>query len=251
MGKSQPQVKKEKKPKTPKDIKKELEAKLFGEKDKKKKKEIQGQIKKIDMEIEAENKKRKDVEIAKKVTIRQLIPVGVDPKTVFCLNFKNKNCNLGEKCQFSHIAPKKEDQLDDKQDTGPKLVCKFLIDALNNREFSSEWVCPLPKCKDLHKMTEMSENTEIELSLEEFLELQRQTIDAAKSTPVTEETFKIWKEKKRKEEELHAKRLAALSTAPKGVDLFKFQPDIFEDDEADGDDIDYHAREEVESDQEE
>ena len=92
-------------------------------------------------------------------------------------------------------------------------------------------------------MTEMTDNVEIELGLEEFLELQRQTVDMEKCTRVTEETFKIWKDKKLKEEELHAKRVAALQVVPKGVDLFKFQPEIFEDD-ADGEDIDYHAREE-------
>ena len=83
-----------KKPKTLKEQKKELESRLFGEKDKKKKKEIQGMIKKLDLEIEKELQEKKNEENAKKQTIRQLIPVGIDPKTIYCLNFKNKNCDL-------------------------------------------------------------------------------------------------------------------------------------------------------------
>lgn len=233
-----------KKPKSNKDLKKELEARMFGEKDKKKKKEIQNMIKKLDMDMEKEKKDREKAEAEKKQFIRQLIPVGVDPKTVYCLNFKNKNCNLDDKCQFSHVPPKKEDKKEEDVDSDkPKLVCKFLIDALNNREYSPSWVCPVPKCRDLHKMVEMSENTEVELSLEEFLELQRQTLSAENLTPVTAETFKIWKEKTLKEEELHAKRKAALQQGSlMSLEMLKNRPDLFEDAD-DAADIDYRTRE--------
>lgn len=233
-----------KKPKSLKDTRKELEARLFGEKDKKKKKEIQGMIKKLDMDIEKELKSRKEAEEAKKTVVRQLIPLGVDPKTIYCANFKNKCCPNGDKCQFSHVPVAKENkETAEVDDSKPKMVCKFLVDALNNREFNGDWKCPMPNCRDLHKLTEMSENKEIELGLEEFLELQRQGLSEQNLTPVTEESFKAWKDKKTKEEILHAKRVAALSVAPKGVDLFKYQPEIFEDADDEGDVIDYHARE--------
>ncbi|KAL6121717.1 hypothetical protein NUSPORA_01326 [Nucleospora cyclopteri] len=242
-----------KKPKSLKDQIKELKSRLFGEKDNKKKKEIQNMIKKMELEVEKENKARQERDQAKKTVVRQLIPVGVDPKTIMCLNFKNKNCSLGEKCQFSHeiIIKEKTGQEEEKDEKKPKLVCKFLIDALNNNEYSSKWNCPNPKCKDIHKLIELSENKEAEVSLEEYLELQRQTLEDEKLTPVTEITFREWKEKKLKEEELHAKRVAALSISPKGVDLFKIQPEIFDDDEEEGEEIDYHAREEVSQEEEE
>ena len=232
-----------KKPKTLKEQKKELESRLFGEKDKKKKKEIQGMIKKLDLEIEKELQEKKNEENAKKQAIRQLIPVGIDPKTIYCLNFKNKNCDLGDKCQFSHVPIKTENKLEnDKKESETKLVCKFLIDALNSREYSPTWQCPFPNCKDIHKLTEISENNEVEVSLEEFLELQRQLLTNDKLTPITEKTFLEWKKRKDKEEELHAKRIAALSSVTKGTDLFKCNPEIFED-ENEGSDIDYYNRE--------
>ena len=238
MGKTQV-----KKPKSNKEIKKELEARLFGEKDKKKKKEIQGMIKRIDMDIEKERKEKEKLDQSKKPVIRQLIPVGVDPKTVFCLNFKNKNCSLGDKCQFSHEPPKKVEKAMEENEQASKLVCKFLIDALNNREFSPNWTCPVPNCKDIHKLTEM--DGELEMNLEEFLEFQRQALKTEGLTPVTEETFKVWKQKKLKEEELHAKRKAALlEKGAMSLEMLKNRPDLFEDAE-EGDEIDYHAREET------
>ena len=90
----------------------------------------------------------------------------------------------------------------------------------------------------------MSENKEIEMGLEEFLELQRQTLSTESLTPVTEKTFKQWKEKKLKEEELHAKRVAALQQGNViSLEMLKNRPDLFEDAEDAAEDIDYHARE--------
>lgn len=249
MGRQQP-VGKTAKQKSPKDMIKELEERMFGEKNKTKKKEIQGMIKKLELELDLERKKRQEVEDAKKSTVvKQLIPVGVDPKTVQCINFLNNNCSKGANCQFGHFIKKEE-----KKDTSaiqeaqrPKSICKFLIDAMNSGEYSKTWKCPLPKCKDVHRLIELSDNSEIEVSLEEYIELQRQTLDESNLTPVNEKTFAEWKARKRKEEELHAKRVVALA---KGADLFKDNPEMFEDDDDAGDEINYAERNYEESDEE-
>lgn len=230
------------KPKSNKDMIKELESKLFGEKNKAKKKEIQGMIKKLELESELEKKKKIQAETEKKNTVvKQLILVGVDPKTVQCINFLNGNCDKGDACQFSHSLKKEEKkECETKASNRQKVICRFLIDAMNKGEFSVDWKCPLPKCEDIHKLTELSDNQEVEISLEEYIELQRMTLSDTNLTPVTEESFSEWKRKKDAEEELHAKRVAALSC--KGADLFMKNPEMFEDDDEVGDEINYGER---------
>lgn len=242
MSKTQAVAGKAIKPKSNKEMIKELEARLFGEKNKVKKKEIQGMIKKLELESDLEKKKKQQAETEKKNTIvKQLIPVGVDPKTVQCINFLNGNCDKGDTCQFSHSLKKEEKKESETNSANrQKVICRFLIDAMNKGEFSNDWKCPMPKCEDIHKLTELSNNQEVEISLEEYIELQRLTLNDANLTPVTEKTFNEWKLKKEAEEELHAKRVAALSC--KGADLFMKNPEMFEDDEEVGDEINYGER---------
>ncbi|KAI5152010.1 hypothetical protein ENBRE01_2499 [Enteropsectra breve] len=240
------------KPKSLKEQKKELESRLFGEKNNAKKKEIQGLIKKIELAMKLDLDKKKEAETEKKsILIKQLIPVGVDPKSVTCLNFLNNNCDKGENCLFAHEIKKavkpEEKEVEDKNT--PKSICRFLIDAMNSGEYNKGWVCPLPKCKNIHKLMELGENSTVEVSLEEYIELQRQTLDESKGTPVTEEVFMRWRARKDKEEELHAKQVAALSNLPKGVDLFKERPEMFEDDEEAQDDVNYAERNYEDSDE--
>lgn len=243
---AKPQGNKEQaKPKSLKDQKKELESKLFGEKNNAKKKDIQGLIKKIDMAMKAEMDARRALENSKKQqVINQLIPVGVDPKSVQCQNFLNGNCNKGDSCQFSHDLRKntKTEDLPEPVEKRPKSVCRFLIDAINNGEHTANWVCPFPNCDDIHKLVELGANSDVEVSLEEYIELQRQTVDEKTVVPVTEETFKAWRAKKDKEEELHLKRVSALSSNVKGIDLFKMRPELFVDDDEVAADVDYKER---------
>ncbi len=233
------------KQKSLKEQKKELENKLFGEKNNSKKKEIQGMIKKIEIAMKLENEMRLKREEEKKesMRIKQVIPMGVDPKSVQCANFANGLCDKGDACRFSHSLKKieKKDDLpvDDKK---PKKICRFLLDAINANEFNKNWVCPFPRCKDIHKLVEIGNENEIDLSLEEYIELQRQNLDDNVGKLVTEESFMAWKAKKDREEELHLKKVAALSTRAKGVDLFTACPEIFKDDDEVAEDIDYTAR---------
>lgn len=242
MAKPQVATGKTAKPKSHREMIKELEDKMFGEKNKAKKKEIQGMIKKLELESELEKKKKLQAETEKKNTVvKQLIPVGVDPKTVQCINFLNGNCDKGDACQFGHSLKKEEKKdTETKASNKQKVICRFLIDAMNKGEFTNDWKCPIPKCEDIHKLTELSDNQEVEVSLEEYIELQRLTLNDANLTPVTEKSFNEWKRKKDAEEELHAKRVAALSC--KGADLFLKNPEMFEDDDEVGDEINYGER---------
>lgn len=236
---------KEAKPKSLKEQKKELEARLFGEKNSSKKKEVQALIKKIEIAMKLElDAKKKQEEARKARIIRQVIPVGVDPKTIMCQNFQNGNCDKGSACQFAHelksVEVKKEAPV-----SVPKkqrVVCRFLVDALNAGEYTKSWVCPLPTCKDIHKLLDLGGDAKVEVSLEEYIELQRQTLDETKLTPMTEEAFLAWKAKKLKEETLHAQRVAALAENTKGTDLFKAKPEIFEDDAEADEEMDYAER---------
>lgn len=253
MSKSQTAQKQPVKQKSPKEMIKMLEEQLFGEKNKTKKKEIQTMIKKFELELELERKKKVEIENARKAeVVKQMIPVGVDPKDVQCINFLNGNCDKGELCQFGHFL-KKEEKKEVKNVSAPKqkVICKFMIDAINSGEHLKNWTCPLPNCADIHKLTELSNNQEVEVTLEEYIEMQRQTIDDKDFTPVTEKSFKEWKAKKDKEEELHAKRVAALSGNVKGCELFLKNPEIFEDDEEAGEEIDYAERNYEESEEKE
>lgn len=217
---------------TQKDIKaqiKELEEKTFGLKNKKQKAALEKQIEALrikDNELK-KNKIKKDM----KQPIIQKIPVGVDPKTVQCINYVNKCCNEGLNCRFAHDTVKKVEKISIIEKNEPKHVCRFLIDALNNKEYSANWKCPFSKCSDIHKLIDLKGDTSAELSLEEYLELSRQSL-GDNLTPLTEENFKIWKEKKIKEEIEHQKKIEAVASGQKGIELFENSPDMFMDDDA-------------------
>lgn len=224
-----------------KEMIKELEEKASLARSKKLKDPILRQIASLKIK-DAELKKEKEAEKASKTkAVIQKIPVGVDPKTVVCQNFLNKCCKDGDKCRFSHENIRKsEERTETNSKDKPRQVCRFLIDAINNNEFTNTWECPFPKCQDIHKLIDLKGDEQAELSLEEYLELSRQSL-GDNLTPVTEKTFKEWKEKKLKEEELHRKKVQALASGPKGLELFESKPEMFCDDEEAGD-VDYKER---------
>lgn len=218
------QKKKNEKPKTAKEIKKEIEDKTFGMKNKKKSREIIKAKEKVITHSIIEKKKSHEEKI---VLIQPKAPIGVDPKTIPCVYFLNKMCAKGDKCKYGHekkavVSAKETEEKTEKT----KLVCRFLIDAINNGQFISNWKCPDPNCKDIHKLEEKGD---VVISLEEFIELKRQEIPEGEC--IDEEAFKKWKERKRLEDELHKKRVKALKEGQSGCDLFKERPDMFVDDE--------------------
>merc|ERR1711915_70910 len=76
------------------------------------------------------------------------------------------------------------------------MVCRYLIDALQNKTYSQNWKCPMYQCKDIH---EIDEN----YNLEEFLELKR--VAVANDKLITKSDYdeivkRLEKEKKKFEE---------------------------------------------------
>lgn len=224
------------------------------------------------------------------------VPFGVDPKTVLCAFWKaSGTCQKGDKCKFSHdtaverksakinIYEDNRDQQDAKElDTMDKwdqdkleqvvhkkhgpgiqtttdIVCKFFLDAIEQRKYGWFWECPNggDKCKYRHALPPgyilkrdlpKDDDDQPSISLEEFLETERFQIE--KKTPVTAESFAKWKqERKAKAAEEAAKQAKAREAEVKagrlghvsGRDLFTFSPDLFRDDE-EAMDVDYTAR---------
>lgn len=237
MAKKQQEVKQ----KSIKELKKELEEKAFGLKNKKQKAAILKQIESLNLKEQLEKKEKMKKEEMRNVPARQLIPVGVDPKTIQCINFINKICPDGDSCKFSHEAARKlEKHKEDTLSEAPRRICQFLIDALNSGEYGSSWRCPFPSCNDIHKLVEVKDNAQMKLSLEEYIELSRQSLPD-KLTPLTEESFKQWRIRKEKEEREHAQKVKAVAGGTKGIELFETRRELFRDDDEAGE-LDYKER---------
>lgn len=228
--------------KTTKEMIKDLETKMVGMKKGKEKNALLKQIEALNLKEKQEKEKKQNIQKDKVIApVKQIIPVGIDPKTIQCINYLNKVCKEGANCKFSHESVKKSDKEKSNDDNGkPRVLCQFLIDAINNNEYSSNWACPIPKCRNIHKLMEIKDNEEVQLTLEEYIELSRQSLPD-NLTPLNEERFNEWKLKKAKEQEAHAKKIVALASGISGADLFKTREDLFKDDE-EAADVDYKER---------
>ncbi|KAG6833364.1 hypothetical protein H0H87_007981 [Tephrocybe sp. NHM501043] len=139
------------------------------------------------------------------------------------------------------------------------IVCKYFIQAIETMKFGWFWECPNGEaCQYRHALPPgfvlKSQKKALddaakanEISLEEFLEVERHKL-GTNLTPVTPESFAIWKktrmDKKEAEQEALRKTKDAQNAAGKSVgmsgrDLFQYNPEWFadEDDEV-GDDWD-------------
>lgn len=116
----------------------------------------------------------------------------MDPKTVVCIFFKQGNCEKGKKCKFSHdlsverksekkdiysdSRDAKDQDIDKKNDTmdnwdeaklrkvvlskhgNPRTttdkVCKYFIEAVENKKYGWFWTCPNggDNCKYRHAL---------------------------------------------------------------------------------------------------
>lgn len=246
-----------------------------------------------------EKEKLEMAALFKPVVSQPKVAFGVDPKTVLCAFWKaSGTCQKGDKCKFSHDTAverksakinlyedsrdaerqaKEADTMDQwdqdkleqvvqKKHHGPgiqtttDIVCKFFLDAIEQRKYGWFWECPNggDKCKYRHAlppgyvlkrdMPKAADGDEPTISLEEFLETERFKID--KKTPVTADTFAKWKQERKakaaeeaakaaktREAEVKAGRLGHVS----GRDLFTYSPDLFRDDD-EAMDVDYTAR---------
>ncbi|KAJ6561873.1 hypothetical protein B0H19DRAFT_1142909 [Mycena capillaripes] len=138
--------------------------------------------------------------------------------------------------------------------TTTDIVCKHFIQAIEIQKFGWFWECPngeqcqyrhaLPPgfvLKSQRKAAEEAAKANV-ISLEEFLEVERHKL-GPNLTPVTPESFAIWKKTRmdKKEAEQEAMRKAkeqhhsaGKNTGMSGKDLFEYNPEWFED-EDDGD----------------
>ncbi|KAF8176723.1 hypothetical protein K438DRAFT_1846654 [Mycena galopus ATCC 62051] len=138
--------------------------------------------------------------------------------------------------------------------TTTDIVCKHFIQAIETQKFGWFWECPNgEQCQYRHalppgfvlkaqrKAAEDLAKANV-ISLEDFLEVERHKL-GTNLTPVTPESFAIWKktrmDKKEAEQEAIRKakeqnRSAGKSSGMSGKDLFEYNPEWFED-EDDGD----------------
>ena len=226
---------------------------------------------------------------------------GVDPKSVICEYFKQGKCNRGNKCRYSHdlqverkaakidiyTDAREDDNMDDwdqdkledvvkrkhaAQNTNKTdIVCKYFIDAVENRKYGWFWECPNGvNCKYRHalppgyvlkrdRVKEEVSTVDIVETIEEevrnllsvvllliefmfnslFFNLFYQRKLLKTHTPVTEERFLAWKLKKQEEKaaEDKAKRKQRKADIKSGTvnmsgrEMFAANPDMFVDDD--------------------
>ncbi|KAJ1673287.1 Translation machinery-associated protein 46, partial [Spiromyces aspiralis] len=141
--------------------------------------------------------------------------------------------------------------------TTTEIVCKYFLEAIEKGKYGWFWECPndgrnckyrhaLPPGFVLKKKAEEEKDKE-EISLEEFLEVERHKL-GPNLTPVTYESFMEWKRnrqaKKQAEEEDKKKQKEAAHKAGRAVkmsgrDFFEFNPDWDKDGGDDEDTFDF------------
>ncbi|KAJ2002761.1 Translation machinery-associated protein 46, partial [Coemansia thaxteri] len=136
--------------------------------------------------------------------------------------------------------------------TTTTIVCKYFLEAIENRKYGWFWECPNggDKCKYKHalppgfvlKKDKKMDKAADEISLEEFLETERHRLGSG-LTPVTLESFTRWKtERSARKEAEEEKTRAAKEKAFKagklgnmsGRDYFEFNPEIYDGGADDG-----------------
>jgi hypothetical protein len=145
-------------------------------------------------------------------------------------------------------------------------VCRYFLEAVQKKIYGWKWECPngddcqykhcLPKGYIL--MTQ-ADRIQEEMTIEEYMDLEEQideerTRISLNGTPVNDNTFKEWKRKrdeKRLKEKGNVKEEADKSKKKTGIQLFKSDAGIFQDDDDATDDIKYNERSEEPQQQEE
>ena len=250
--------------------KKVVEDKTFGLKNKNKSKKVQKYVQQIQQNQSNNNQpqretqvKKKDLELFQPMKIVQKIPFGQDPKTIYCINFKNKCCDLGQKCKFSHVpvaqkplmtttseepikAPLYETAIGNTEvaENQTDIICKHFLEAVESEKYGWFWECPsiaankkciykhaLPAGYELKKGKPREEQQVI--TIEELIESKRRELTGGKM--VTLETFNEWKkqrnEKKEKlEGQVKKEKLDLVKrkifSGLSGREMFQFNPEL-------------------------
>ena len=243
---------------------------------------------------EEERKKKEELSLLFK-PVMQTVGKGVDPKSVVCVYFKQGLCQKGDKCKFSHdlnqerkaekrsiyadareegsMAGWDEAQLqevvnkkhgeDNIKKNQTAIVCKFFIEAVENKTYGWFWACPNGEaCIYRHALppgftlkSEAAKKTgseEDEVSLEMLIEKERAAL-GSNVTKITLDSFLAWKKRKiqeKKDEKIKTEEKKRVDfklgfmNGLTGRDIFNFNPDmILNDDDEAGNDIDYRRRE--------
>lgn len=218
----------------PKDAKKIVEEQMFGMKNKNK----SSKLKKLASTLEASymrGRKEERKEEKPDVGVLQKVPVGIDPKTVFCINYKNGVCQKdSNECKFSHepnaekriallmqegqrkkeqaleaaekkrieaerIEKEKKEKKEKSTTAAPERICKYYIDALKTGKHNPKWVCPIGSaCQDKHSPPEgysLKDAFEEDITIEEYIEVERAKLPE-KQMPMTAELFERWKKER-------------------------------------------------------
>ncbi len=106
-----------------------------------------------------------------------------------------------------------------------EIICKYFLDAVENRKYGWKWLCPngmsciyrhcLPPNYILKRDMVVQKVDEDEIALEERLEEERSKITFEKGTKLTFELFTKWKDekKKKREEEMEKRRKEEIKKA--------------------------------------
>ncbi|KDE06607.1 hypothetical protein MVLG_03103 [Microbotryum lychnidis-dioicae p1A1 Lamole] len=144
------------------------------------------------------------------------------------------------------------------------IVCKHFIDAVETGRYGWFWECPDggDACKYRHALPpgfvlksqrkkEEEDSKRKEITLEDFIEVERHKLDQSKLTPITKESFAEWKKNRVSKKEAEAELVRAAksttfaqgkATGMSGRDLFSFNPDLgmdSEDEEEEGEEEDW------------
>lgn len=138
-------------------------------------------------------------------------------------------------------------------------VCRFFLEAVTRKIYGWKWECPngddcqykhcLPKG---YVMMTQADKMQEEMTIEEYMDLEEQ-IDEERNrislngTPVNEITFKEWKRKRdeiRMKEKGITKDEMEKNKKKTGIQLFRSDADMFQDDAEATDDMKYTTRDE-------
>jgi len=186
---------------------------------------------------ELEKKKLEELnDLFKPVQKQQVVPAGVDPKSVLCQYFKQGTCQKGFKCKFSHDlsierkaekiniyedAREKEEGMNDwdqetledvvKKKHGSTntnktdIICKYFLDAVEKSLYGWFWTCPNggDKCMYRHALPPgfVLKKDQKKEEEEDKVSLEEHIENERNQlsgtlTPVNKETFLAWKKRK-------------------------------------------------------